>query len=576
MQTANTQTESSNIANRTAATSGRSYRWLMVLLLLAQTYLLTFHLANQSMWTDEMYTSAVMHLPNITDVIEQVRRIERRPPLQFVSIWAWSQAAGDSDFSLRFFSVACTLLTTGLAFTLGRQLASERAGWWAALLTATAPTLLLYGRMIRGYPMTMLLGLAATLAFWLAWQRRRSLNWIIYLVMTLLLLMSDYPAVVFVIGQIVYTASQWKEVRSKWRQFVLPALGLAPVLLAFWLVLQWQAYSGNLFGFSNPLGFLPGSQLSAYLGRIPAMTLGGIFLSYSYLFGETIFPWSPLVWAGAIGAFILSWLIVRQWRKIRTAQLTFATTVMLSALIPFCILVCGFILGTSQVVVAAARGLFIGPLVFVVIGIGLDRLSARSLKIFALAAVLIARGGATLNYFADPAAIFNPVYTVPTREIVNQVIHNLQPQDVVVFDEVLPFDFYFRSIDPQTPLFTVGGYHIGRSMGSDVPDGSAAFFGQNEISVPATPLDRLLKYFKNSPPQRLWLIVFHHEGDETTLETQIGDPLLATGLYRLESRIGYAPQDPIFAQLRSQLQNRSILQYKAEIVLYDRVAKTAP
>ncbi|HET7378290.1 MAG TPA: glycosyltransferase family 39 protein, partial [Anaerolineae bacterium] len=144
MQTANTRTEPSNIPTRTAATSGRIYRWLMVLLLLAQTYLLTFRLANQSMWTDEMYTSAVMHLPNITDVIEQVRRIERRPPLQFVSIWAWSKAAGDSDFSLRFFSVACTLLTTGLAFTLGRQLASERAGWWAALLTATAPTLLLY------------------------------------------------------------------------------------------------------------------------------------------------------------------------------------------------------------------------------------------------------------------------------------------------------------------------------------------------------------------------------------------------------------------------------------------------
>jgi len=124
-----------------------SASWLIIGLLLLQTMLLTFRLADQSMWTDEGYTAFLARLDTPGEALAQIRRIERRPPAQFMSIWFWSRLAGSSDFSLKYFSVICTLMATALTFKLGKRVLSQSAGLWSALFMVTAPTLILYGRM---------------------------------------------------------------------------------------------------------------------------------------------------------------------------------------------------------------------------------------------------------------------------------------------------------------------------------------------------------------------------------------------------------------------------------------------
>jgi len=520
------------------------------------------------MWTDEGYTAFLMYLKTPAEVLRQVQRIERRPPLQFMSIWFWSQFAGRSDLSLRYFSVMCTLVATALTFKLGKRVLSEPAGALASLLMATSPTLLLYGRMIRGYGMTMALGVASTLAFWIAWRRKRLADWGVYLICTALLLISDYPALVILAAHLLYVLTQWKDARGHWRRLLLPTLGLCIVLAIFWAVIKWQASPVNIQGFSEPLAFITNVQVYDYARRIPTMLVGGAYMLYSFAFGETIFPWNPVVWVG--GAAMLAWLwqILRQYRGHSSHGALFTMTIFLATLIPFCIVVCGFILGGNSIVVTAARGLFIAPCFYLALGLYGDSLSDRRVRICVPLVLLAVRAVSILNWFADPGAVFNSVYAVPVRELATQVARNIQPGDAVIFEEPLPFDLYFRQIDRATPLFTPGPRHYGYTIENDVKPGSPAFLGQGQPSIAAIAPDHLLAYLQENPPSRLWLIVFHHEGTEDTVETEIGQPLVQAGLYEPVLRLGYAPQDPLYARLRAWLRQRTIIKYKAEILLY--------
>jgi hypothetical protein len=234
----------------------------------------------------------------------------------------------------------------------------------------------------------------------------------------------------------------------------------------------------------------------------------------------------------------------------------------------FCLIVYGFILGGGAIVVAAARGLFIAPFFYLVLGQYGGTLADSRVKILTLVALLSARGISTLNLFADPSAVFNPVYAVPVRELATQVAYNVRLGDTVIFEEPLPFDLYFRELDATTPLFTPGPYHYGHTLGPEIVPGSRVFLGQDEPFISSIAQDRLLTYLQTSQPARLWLVVFHHEETEDTIETEIGQPLVQAGLYELVSRQGYTPQDPLYSRLRTWMRPRTPIQYKAEILLY--------
>jgi len=542
--------------------------WIMLPILLGQMFLLSYRLADQSMWTDEMFSASLTYHATPGEVLDQVRRTERRPPLQFISIWGWSRVAGRSDLSLRYLSVMCALATTALAFKLGKLLLSEDTGLWAALLTATAPTLLLYGRMTRGYAMTMALGLASTLSFWHAWCRQRPKDWGVYLLCTALLLTSDYPALAIVAAHLLFALTQWKDVRRHQRHLLLPAVGLCVTLGAFWTILKWQASPANMMGYSEPLGFIPEFQPAPYAKRLLKAAVGGVYMLYSFAFGETVFPWSPIIWAGGVAVIAWMWQASRQLCRHPARNVAFAALTFLAAFALFCLVACGFILGQNQLVVAAARGLFIAPYFYLVLALGSHAVAGRRATVCAAIVLLSVRAVAVLNLVADPTTLFNPVYGVPVREIAAQVARNVQPGDAVVFEEPLPFDLYFRQLDDDTPLFTPGPHHIGHSMGTDVLPGSPAFLGQGEPFIPAIEPKRLLAYLEENPPSRLWLILFQHEGTERNLESEVGQPLVQDGLYRMVSRMGYAPQDPLYARLRARLRPRTPIEYKAEVLLY--------
>jgi mannosyltransferase len=116
----------------------------------------------QSFWVDE---GATVHLlrGDFGDLVDGIPVTEKTPPLYYVLAWLWTQVFGTGEVGVRSLSALAGVLTIPVAFALARELASERAGLVAALLTAVNPLLVWYSQEARAYALLVLLAALATL-----------------------------------------------------------------------------------------------------------------------------------------------------------------------------------------------------------------------------------------------------------------------------------------------------------------------------------------------------------------------------------------------------------------------------
>lgn len=91
------------------------------------------------------------------------------PPLVPVIFGLAVRALGVSEWALRLPSTIATLASIALVFAIGRRVANEPAGAWAALAFAALPMTAIYGGLVNFEPIV----LALTLATWLAYLRWR-------------------------------------------------------------------------------------------------------------------------------------------------------------------------------------------------------------------------------------------------------------------------------------------------------------------------------------------------------------------------------------------------------------------
>lgn len=560
------------------------YLWIILLILVGQAFLLAFRLADQSMWTDEMHTARIVRSPSLKEALAQIQLTENRPPLHYLALWGWARIIGPSEWGMRSFSIAAILLATAATFRLACDFTSPRAALWTALLSATAPTLLWHGRIIRGYAVAVPLASLSALTFWRAWRSPRFCPKLVYLLVSSMLLFTDYLVIPVVGAHVLYLGSAWLFCFRRRSSLLFPArstrqrgiwgwlmvgVGLLIVVGGLGLTLRWQSSSTVISGgVSNLIPSLP-SKLIHLPRQVPTMIAASIFVLYSFSVGEAIFPWHPLAIPGTLAALTLGWLGLRQmWRDRRDAA--FIIILLITVPLAFTsLIVFGMLLGLSMLVIAAARSLYLGPLLFIPLGAGLEARHSRRFALLLLTVLLAARSITLLNQTVS-RHFLNPVHEVRVRELAVQVARNVRPGDAVIFEERLPFDIYFRQLDATTPLFTPGPQHMGHALGAEVPPGSPAFLSQGEPFIPSIDPERLLDYLRESQPPRLWLVVFHHEWTERTIEHEIGQPLVQAQLYQLVSRVGYAPQDPLYARLRAWWRPRTPIQYKAEILLYIR------
>ncbi len=150
----------------------RSTGIILALLLLAFA-LCVWNLSAQSIWWDEAFTwQTASH--GLANFWQTLLTGDRNPPLYFVSVALWGSLAGWSEFSLRFVSVAWSVVGLTFLFNLAKRLYGTIAGLWTLALAAIAPALVVYAQEARMYAAFFALT-AATLYF--AWRVLESGNW---------------------------------------------------------------------------------------------------------------------------------------------------------------------------------------------------------------------------------------------------------------------------------------------------------------------------------------------------------------------------------------------------------------
>lgn len=177
------------------------------------------------------------------ETLRAVSQIEQTPPLYFLSLRLWRKFFGESDRTLRLFSLVLGLVAILGIFLVGRESANAKVGLAAAGVLALLPLHIQYSQEVRAYGQAFLL---ATFASWAFLRVGKSLNqprgsqwWVIYGSLTVLSLYTHYfTAGVF----LAHGLSALVQPRSVRRPLV-KGLGVVStvslILVIPWFFLQW-------------------------------------------------------------------------------------------------------------------------------------------------------------------------------------------------------------------------------------------------------------------------------------------------------------------------------------------------
>jgi hypothetical protein len=225
-------------------------------------------------WIDEGLSTGIADRP-LTD-IPGVMRQDGSPPLYYMLLHLWIGAFGESEAAVRAFSLACATLAIPVAWWAARALFGTRAGWMAAMLSATNPFLTQYAQEARMYAFVALLGLFACVTFGRAFTgegtARERRPWAVGLAVTLAALMYTHNWSLFfsvACGGVwlVLLARARGEARRELLRLGVLAFGGALVLYLPWVptTLYQAAHTGA------PWSMAP--SFSALLG-VPGQLLG--------------------------------------------------------------------------------------------------------------------------------------------------------------------------------------------------------------------------------------------------------------------------------------------------------------
>lgn len=183
---------------------GRSLVIILLILLLAFS-LRVFRLGYQDLWWDEG-ANYVVASSSLGFIMDYASAADIHPPLYAILLHFWIKVAGQSEFSLRFPSLAFGVLIVALLYFAGKRLFGIKAGLFAALVSALSLFYLAYSQEARMYSLVTLLTLVSSLLLFELVRRARvgkvpNHLWLLYLLFAVASLYIDYSAAFVLIFQ---------------------------------------------------------------------------------------------------------------------------------------------------------------------------------------------------------------------------------------------------------------------------------------------------------------------------------------------------------------------------------------
>lgn len=273
----------------------------LLLILLLATALQFYHLAEDSLWGDEIFTAIFAAKPPAETIAFTASDIH--PPLYYLLVGSlshtslWPQGAPNltTDWLWRWPSAVMGVLAVAITYRLGLSLASWRTGLLAALLLAAAPIAIKYGQEARMHALFMTLSVLATLFLALAWKTNQLKYWLGYGLTTILNLYTMYFSFLIIAVHGAWVVGKWvnqrtvnRRMRHQQAAFALPARlfvqWVMVVALALLAYLPWWPVLIRLLIFRAKVGAVEGGVGSPWVFLPKTIQSIGPFGGSAWLF----------------------------------------------------------------------------------------------------------------------------------------------------------------------------------------------------------------------------------------------------------------------------------------------------
>lgn len=290
----------------------------------------------------------------------------------------------------------------------------------------------------------------------------------------------------------------------------------------------------------------PGADFAHDLsGYIPKLA----FPFYSFSVGETLFPWHPAAAPVLLTFGALALLGARQLMRGRPDSALLLLAFLLLPLLSTTLIVT-YVATATTFLNIPSRTMFAQPFFILIVATGLA-IASRGLSssrplplaswLFASAPLSILAIGSTIslaNYHRGEQT-FNPIYAVPTREIVQEIVGETRPGDVLVAEADIGFGHYYRRQAGSPPLFDA-----------------------------ASP--EVVGHLRSERSARVWLATFGRDSTRTGEATASALKEILSREYTLHRTKGYVEQDASYRRFKELLLRRQAYQYKLLVELYVR------
>src|SRR5262249_9857512 len=183
----------------------RGFAWVLVLacIIWLAFLLRVWNLTKESFWADEGWTMMLSKGPTLSDVVRTMAD-DQHPPLYFALMHYWVELAGNSEFAVRFLSLAWSVLGVAIIYRIGADAFSPGTGAAAALMLALADNDTFLAQDARHYTEMATLASASTL-FYLRYLRHPTrANGIGWLLSSAALMYTHYLGGFILIIQLVH------------------------------------------------------------------------------------------------------------------------------------------------------------------------------------------------------------------------------------------------------------------------------------------------------------------------------------------------------------------------------------
>jgi hypothetical protein len=212
---------------------GKGQLWWLLLVVAVALALRLYRINWQSSLYDENF-SLMLADRSFARMMAGIIRDAVHPPLHYMVLWGWVRLFGFDQLQSRLVSALFGMLSVPMIFLVGRRVLNPRTGLIAATLLAVSQLAVHHSQEGRMYAMAFFLALCALFFFVRTLQDRKTKDWLLFLLFSILMLYTSYYtfSVLLACALFVFIYRQEYPIPRRW---IVATTVILPLALLPWL-----------------------------------------------------------------------------------------------------------------------------------------------------------------------------------------------------------------------------------------------------------------------------------------------------------------------------------------------------